>query len=60
VKAVVCTASFLRALGIDPARGRLFTDEEERRRERVLVLGDGRIQQERRNPVRRPARELTW
>lgn len=28
--------------------------------DRVLVLGDGRIQQERRNPVRRPARELTW
>ncbi len=41
VKAVVCTASFLRALGVGPARGRLFTDEEERRRERVLVLGDG-------------------
>ena len=28
--------------------------------DRVLVLGDGRIQQERRNAVRRPARELTW
>jgi len=28
--------------------------------DRVLVLGDGRIQQERRNPARRPARELTW
>ena len=28
--------------------------------DRVLVLGDGLIQQERRNPLRRPARELTW
>lgn len=28
--------------------------------DRVLVLGDGRIQQERRNPRRRPARELAW
>jgi putative ABC transport system ATP-binding protein len=28
--------------------------------DRVLVLGDGRIQQERRNPARRPARELRW
>ena len=28
--------------------------------DRVLVLGDGRIQQERRNPQRRPARELAW
>ncbi|MEY2921242.1 MAG: hypothetical protein RL261_2547 [Pseudomonadota bacterium] len=28
--------------------------------DRVLVLGDGRIQQERTNPRRRPARELTW
>ena len=28
--------------------------------DRVLVLGDGRIQQERRNPQRRPARELVW
>ena len=27
---------------------------------RVLVLGDGRIQEERRNPFRRPARELVW
>ena len=27
---------------------------------RVLVLGDGRIQEERRNPSRRPARELVW
>jgi hypothetical protein len=26
----------------------------------VLVLGDGRIQHERRNVVRRPARDLTW
>jgi putative ABC transport system ATP-binding protein len=28
--------------------------------DRVLVLGDGRIQQERRNERRRPARELSW
>ena len=28
--------------------------------DRVLVLGDGRIQQERRNPSRRAARELSW
>ena len=28
--------------------------------DRVLVLGDGRIQQERRNDHRRPARELSW
>jgi len=28
--------------------------------DRVLVLGDGRIQLERRNAQRRAARELTW
>jgi putative ABC transport system ATP-binding protein len=28
--------------------------------DRVLMLGDGRIQQERRNAARRPARELRW
>ncbi len=28
--------------------------------DRVLVLGDGRIQQEKRNAARRPAKELTW
>jgi putative ABC transport system ATP-binding protein len=28
--------------------------------DRVIVLGDGLIQQERRNPSRRPARELSW
>jgi len=28
--------------------------------DRVLVMGDGRIQEERRNPHRRPARELSW
>ena len=28
--------------------------------DRVLVLGDGRIREQRRNPQRRPARELTW
>ena len=28
--------------------------------DRVLVMGDGRIQEERRNAQRRPARELSW
>jgi len=28
--------------------------------DRVLVMGDGRIHEERRNAQRRPARELTW
>jgi putative ABC transport system ATP-binding protein len=28
--------------------------------DRVLVMGDGRIHEERRNPQRRPAREITW
>jgi putative ABC transport system ATP-binding protein len=28
--------------------------------DRVLVMGDGRIQEERRNPQRRPAQELSW
>lgn len=28
--------------------------------DRVLVMGDGRIAEERRNPTRRPARELSW
>ncbi len=28
--------------------------------DRVLVMGDGRITQERKNPTRRPARELSW
>jgi putative ABC transport system ATP-binding protein len=28
--------------------------------DRVLVMGDGRIHEERRNPHRRPAREITW
>ncbi len=28
--------------------------------DRVLVMGDGRIIEERRNPTRRPARELSW
>jgi putative ABC transport system ATP-binding protein len=28
--------------------------------DRVLVMGDGRIHQERRNAARRPARELSW
>ena len=28
--------------------------------DRVLVMGDGRILEERRNLQRRPAREITW
>jgi len=28
--------------------------------DRVLVMGDGVIQAERRNPTRRRAQELTW
>jgi len=28
--------------------------------DRVLILGDGRIQEERRNASRRQARELAW
>jgi putative ABC transport system ATP-binding protein len=28
--------------------------------DRVLVMGDGRIQSQRRNTARRAARELTW
>jgi putative ABC transport system ATP-binding protein len=28
--------------------------------DRVLIMGDGRIHEERRNAKRRPARELTW
>jgi len=41
VRASICTASFLRALGVAPARGRLFTDDEEKSRVRVAVIGDG-------------------
>jgi hypothetical protein len=37
----ICTASFLRAVGVEPAVGRLFTDEEEAQGERVVVLGQG-------------------
>jgi putative ABC transport system ATP-binding protein len=28
--------------------------------DRVLVMGDGNVHEERRNAHRRPARELTW
>jgi putative ABC transport system ATP-binding protein len=28
--------------------------------DRVLVMGGGRIHAERRNPRRRPAREISW
>jgi len=41
VRASLCTASFLRALGIAPAMGRLFTDQEETQGERVVVLSHG-------------------
>jgi predicted permease len=37
----ICTASFLRAVGIGPAMGRIFTDEEEARRESVILLSHG-------------------
>ena len=39
-RASICTASFLRAVGVAPARGRLFTDDEEASRARVAVIGD--------------------
>ena len=42
VGGVACTASVLRALGMEPARGRLFTDDEELAgRNRVVLLSDG-------------------
>jgi len=42
VQGVACTASALRALRMEPARGRLFTDAEEvRGNHRVVILGDG-------------------
>ena len=37
----ICTASFLRAVGVEPVLGRLFTDQEEAQKERVVVLGNG-------------------
>jgi putative ABC transport system permease protein len=41
VYGVRCTASTLRALGVQPARGRLFADEEEiEGRDRVVILSD--------------------
>jgi len=42
VQGVACTASALRALQMEPAWGRLFTDAEETRGEhRVVILGNG-------------------
>jgi predicted permease len=41
VWASICTASFLRAVGIEPAAGRLFTDREEAEKERVVLLSNG-------------------
>ena len=41
VWASICTASFLRAVGIEPAAGRLFTDREEAEKERVVLLSYG-------------------
>jgi hypothetical protein len=40
VRASICTASFLRAAEVAPARGRLFTDEEEASRAPVVVIAD--------------------
>jgi len=37
----ICTASFLRAVGVEPAVGRLFTDREEAEKERVVLLSNG-------------------
>ena len=39
VVALTATSSLFRVLGVDAAVGRTFTDEEERRRDRVVVLG---------------------
>jgi predicted permease len=41
VRASICTASFLRAVGTAPAMGRLFTDQEEADGERVVLLSHG-------------------
>lgn len=41
VRGSQCTASFLRALGVSPALGRVFTDQEEAQGERLVVLSDG-------------------
>ena len=41
VLGVACTAGVLRAYGVLPARGRLFTDEEEEKgRNRVVIISD--------------------
>jgi predicted permease len=37
----ICTASFLRAVGVAPVLGRLFTEEEEAQGERVVLLSHG-------------------
>ena len=41
VWASICSASFLRAVGLGPAMGRLFTDQEEAQGERVVLLSHG-------------------
>jgi len=42
VAGVACTASVLRALGMEPAQGRFFTDDEEvAGRNQVVLLSDG-------------------
>lgn len=37
----ICTASFLRAVGVMPAMGRLFTDQEEARGDHLILLSHG-------------------
>ncbi|MCX6626715.1 MAG: ABC transporter permease [Candidatus Solibacter sp.] len=37
----LCSASLLRAVGVPPAMGRLFTDREEAQKERVILLSHG-------------------
>jgi len=42
IQGLACTASAMRALQMEPARGRLFTDAEDvRGNHRVVILGDG-------------------
>jgi len=41
VRASTCTASLLRAVGVAPLGGRLFTDAEEAAGDKVAVIGDG-------------------
>ena len=37
----ICTASFLRAVGVEPAVGRSFTDQEKAEGDRVVLLSHG-------------------